>query len=285
MSWAARLHHMESPMRIKRRLCSASRVCKVAHANTTRNRLCGSSYVKYTLVCVLAIFTTVRSPVAHAYSFTPTEYEWGTWPEYCKARYAATMWVHQTQYVGRVNQAIINKWESQLGEAFTPLHHYCAGLVYLQRLRGEDRTHAREVLIRNAENELTYTYDRVPQSSYMYGEVSANLAMLYGYANEPNKAMSILQKAIGIQPEYAGTYSAMSIILGKAGRDVKQLEILLKGNEAVNGESAEIHYFLGLYYMGHDEFEKARNHAIDAYRLGYPLPGLRENLREKGYDF
>jgi len=28
--------------------------------------------------------------LVHAYSFEPTDLEWASWPEYCKARYVTT---------------------------------------------------------------------------------------------------------------------------------------------------------------------------------------------------
>jgi tetratricopeptide (TPR) repeat protein len=47
---------------------------------------------------------------------------------------------------------------------------------------------------------------------------------------------------------------------------------------------AEIHYNLGLLYLELDDIEAARTQAIEAYRLGYPLPGLNRKLKDKGID-
>ncbi|MEA3642642.1 MAG: hypothetical protein VBE63_22260, partial [Lamprobacter sp.] len=48
-------------------------------------------------------------------------------------------------------------------------------------------------------------------------------------------------------------------------------------------ENAEINYNLGLTLFALGEFDSARMRARKAYKLGYPLPGLRNKLSEKGY--
>lgn len=48
-------------------------------------------------------------------------------------------------------------------------------------------------------------------------------------------------------------------------------------------DNAEINYNLGLTLFALGEFESARKRARKAYQLGYPLPGLRNKLKEEGY--
>lgn len=47
-------------------------------------------------------------------------------------------------------------------------------------------------------------------------------------------------------------------------------------------DGAEIHYNLGLLYVKLKDYENARIHAQRAYQLGYPLPGLRDQLKRLG---
>lgn len=47
---------------------------------------------------------------------------------------------------------------------------------------------------------------------------------------------------------------------------------------------AEVHYNLGLLYLETGQIELAKEQAIEAYRLGYPLPGLKRKLKESGVD-
>jgi len=45
---------------------------------------------------------------------------------------------------------------------------------------------------------------------------------------------------------------------------------------------AEAHYNLGLLYLDLDQLENAKRHAIKAYEMNHPLPGLRNRLKRAG---
>jgi len=45
---------------------------------------------------------------------------------------------------------------------------------------------------------------------------------------------------------------------------------------------AEVHYNLGLLYAAEEDYDRARQHAWQAYAAGYPLPGLRDRLKAAG---
>lgn len=47
-------------------------------------------------------------------------------------------------------------------------------------------------------------------------------------------------------------------------------------------DSSQIHYNIGLLYVKLKKFEQARVHARRAYDLGFPLPGLRDQLKRVG---
>lgn len=48
-------------------------------------------------------------------------------------------------------------------------------------------------------------------------------------------------------------------------------------------DSAEIQYNTGLLYLKMENYEAALRHARIAYDLGYPLPGLKNALKRRGY--
>ena len=51
---------------------------------------------------------------------------------------------------------------------------------------------------------------------------------------------------------------------------------------AADPSLSEAHYNLGLAYLESGKLEKANEHAQKAYGLGYPLPGLRSQLKKAG---
>ena len=55
-----------------------------------------------------------------------------------------------------------------------------------------------------------------------------------------------------------------------------------KRAEELSGESANLQYNMGLAYLDLRDYENALDHARSAYRLGFPLPGLRNKLQEVG---
>ncbi len=55
-----------------------------------------------------------------------------------------------------------------------------------------------------------------------------------------------------------------------------------KRAQELSGESANLHYNLGLAYFDLRDYDNALDHARSAYRLGFPLPGLRNKLQEVG---
>ena len=64
----------------------------------------------------------------------------------------------------------------------------------------------------------------------------------------------------------------------------KNLESLEQYEEALamRHDLPEAHYNIGLLYSELEEYELAYQHAIQAYALGYPLPGLRNRLQRVG---
>lgn len=51
----------------------------------------------------------------------------------------------------------------------------------------------------------------------------------------------------------------------------------------VESNSADAHYNLGLLYVEQGRYNDALEHAVKAYSLGYPLPGLKNELIRAGY--
>ena len=69
--------------------------------------------------------------------------------------------------------------------------------------------------------------------------------------------------------------------LAKKGRGSEALNHLNKAVESGEG-SANLYYNSGLIYFDLKDYEKSLAFAHKAYRMGYPLPGLREKLKKIG---
>jgi tetratricopeptide (TPR) repeat protein len=84
------------------------------------------------------------------------------------------------------------------------------------------------------------------------------------------------------QPKDAMVPVIQGVYYLRAGESQKAIEALEKA-ASLAPENPEVHYNLGLALFKLEDYERARTHARKAYRGGYPLPGLRNMLKEAGY--
>lgn len=88
-------------------------------------------------------------------------------------------------------------------------------------------------------------------------------------------------RAVRFQPEDPTVRTLYGVYLLKKGAKqdaIKQLEQA----STLAGEDANIHYNLGLAYFDVGDYPKSLRHAQEAYRLGFPLAGLRKKLEKAG---
>lgn len=246
------------------------------------NRLFGQSWLLAVFLLAAALSTHSIDILALEADFSPTEAEWASWPNYCRARYVVSSAGGRSTYVGSVPRSEVARQERIIGEtAWYWLHHFCAGLIYMDRARTSAIVRE-QFLLNSAEDEMLGQYERVPPSDPFFGHVVSGLARLYRQKGEPQKALGMLREGIAAAPQFAPNYSLAFLVLRDAGRDEEAENVLIEGNEATNGRSAEINYFLGLLYADSGELDSAVEHARIAYQLGYPLPGLKLKLERSG---
>lgn len=123
------------------------------------------------LVAVLILPVT-----ATAAPLKPTPAEWATWPDFCRARYVTTALGKQSSYAAIYPPAGVQRWKTLLGDqTFLYLHHYCYGLAWLQRARAATSEQQRTYMLRRAEDECRFTFERIPPTTPIYREVAMNL--------------------------------------------------------------------------------------------------------------
>lgn len=135
----------------------------------------------------------------------------------------------------------------------------------------------REMNVRCAQNELDFVLRWVPNHPQ-------GLELLSRFSVEqkkPKSALPYLDFAIENYPQYVSSYIIYGIHryrMEQYSRAVKRFEQALERNP----DSASAHYNLGLTLVRLDRLSEARKHAERAYELGYPLQGLRKQLKERG---
>ncbi len=218
-----------------------------------------------------------------AYSFTPTETEWVSWPSECKAIYAWTPIGAISKYSHRVtdaDKAELGRWER---DGIIALHHFCTGTIWLNRSRMAEDSGLQQFQLREAYAETRFTYDRSLRASPRFPHIAIQLAIILHEQQESDTALQILAEVTNEHAENDILYSVTAYIQRKLGRLEDARDTLLRGNEAVDGGSAEILYNLGLVSLELGAVEQASEYAEQAYAMGYPLPGLKRKLQRHGY--
>jgi len=233
------------------------------------------------VVVVIAVLAFAQAAIA--LQFEPTEFEWASWPEYCRARYMESAAGRESQFLGRVDAGLVANWRARLGAAWDPLHHYCAGLVITDRARIEPDKRQRENLLRRVIEENRYALARIPPSHPMYAEIAARSGLVHRDLGEDDLALRHLEMAIKECPKCVVGYQAMAIFHRGKGQLAEARRTLESGDQVTDGKSVEINYFLGLVLLDLKEFPAAQAHARKAYDMGYPLPGLRDQLARAGH--
>jgi tetratricopeptide (TPR) repeat protein len=227
------------------------------------------------LGCLLLVAAPGRAAV-------PTEAEWELWPEMCRARFVIAGDGVGTRYELRVPRAEITQWAARMGQAWEPLHHYCYGLLFMQRADAErDRTQ-RTHLYSNAASEFSFCYRAVESSSFFLGEYASKLAAAYQKLGDEQSARGLADDVILRAPKSSVGYLLKSTVL----RESKDLQgagrALEQGLATVGDHAADLHYALGLTLLDLNDLAGATQAAERAYGLGYPLPGLRNRLQKAG---
>jgi tetratricopeptide (TPR) repeat protein len=154
----------------------------------------------------------------------------------------------------------------------------------VSQARSESSPQKRRFALESAIVEDRFMLDSSASTAHpMFGAVMTHIGLVYRQLNQVPEAETAFDQSIARFPAYAGAYQGKALLL----RDLKKYEsardTLLEGIKAASEPSAELHYFLGLVYVDLKEYPLAKQQAIAAYSLGYPLPGLRDKLRKAGY--
>ncbi len=100
--------------------------------------------------------------------------------------------------------------------------------------------------------------------------------------DERKRGEALMIKAIQFSPRRPEPWIQYGIFLHRWGDYEKAVEKYKKALE-LRPRDAEALYNLGLAYLALGRYEAAREAAIEAYALGYPLPGLRNKLQRLGH--
>lgn len=116
-----------------------------------------------------------------------------------------------------------------------------------------------------------------------------NTAIRYDLRNPPkglrpilSPAECYLQRAINFSPKDATSYMLYGILLHRTNNYVNALEQYEKAKKLAP-QNGQILYNLSLLLVDLERYEEARSYAKKIYARGFPLQGLKNQLKSAGY--
>ena len=235
---------------------------------------------------IAVVIALTTSPMALADFSAIAPVEWNSWPEYCKAKHLS---------FGTGGQAFMERdrarvaqtdWESLLGDkTWNNIHHGCRGILHIaraERMRGKSQQNYLYQL-GQAESEANYSFERTPAGHPLYYKMASILARVDYERGNKGAGIAKLKGLLKEAPDSAELHAILAMYLFREGKFDEARRVLENGLETVSEPTAEMHYFLGLVLVKQQAWEEARKHAAEAYRLGYPLPALRNKLKAVGH--
>lgn len=135
----------------------------------------------------------------------------------------------------------------------------------------------------NVHNDIDYTLRAFPNHHRALLAMSNYHLQGFHKSRRPMRysAECYFDKALQFNASDATVHAIYGYYLSKLGKPQEATERYEHALELAP-DSAEIHYNLGLLYADQEDYLRARTHAERAYKLGFPLPGLRDKLKKAG---
>jgi len=138
-------------------------------------------------------------------------------------------------------------------------------------------------LLRSVIEEGQFTFRRMDLTDPIASEVAYLMATAHSLLGELGEGIKLLEQVIGAQPTLPGGYVAMALLYRRDKETVKAIDTIDHALNRVSVPSAELYYTAAMTYLDKGQLETAQNYAVQAYKLGYPLPGLQRKLAKLGY--
>ena len=225
----------------------------------------------------------VCASVGHCVAPTPTEFQ--AWPDYCKTRYVRVPDGDGSAYARLVSEEMIRKAKALLGNSWYHVHHACYSYIWIaraERYRGRD-ANQRDFALRQTLSEVNYAIARIPPSVPVYWKLMTIQARVLYVQGNKEQSVATLKQVIKNKPDLPDGHVVLGNFLYKEGKFDQAREVLQSGLEKVPKPTAEMHYFLGMVLLKQGSYDSAREQAHNAYKQGYPLPGLRNRLKAAGH--
>lgn len=175
--------------------------------------------VMKTLTKLGLILACIVTPWPVAAGWAPNKMELATLPAYCTAKFNE-----------ETNPGPAKMWRDSMGSGFIHIHHYCAGLNFVNRARGmgssnKDRQGTLEAALRNFDYMLT----NAPADFSLRPEILMNRGIALSMMKRTGEAVGDLMKAIEADPKEPRAYMTLADLYSQQKNRTKALETVTEG--------------------------------------------------------
>ena len=213
-----------------------------------------------------------------------TDFFFFFWPDFCKAGWLNGSGGARSVFQGRMPPGevsqILRRAPQSVGIA--GLWHFCLAMAETNRAKVKPYNSATARSLQDALNDFSYSFGRTPITAPGYSMLTAHYGTALYISGRKEEAIVMWEKGMQARPSSRESYLAMAEMLLKERKNIDALKILLRYEENKAYDSPDVEYFLGHIYFELKRYQKAREHADKAYKLGYPFPGLRRKLERIG---
>lgn len=159
-----------------------------------------------------------------------TQGELALTPAFCQDVQSINGW---TKEVG-TRSPRAEHWLSLMGETFWAMHHYCWGLIKMQRARAPGATpQVRAFLRRSAIDEYQYVLRHSPPEFVLLPEIYYRIGESYVALEQPQLALIEFEKSRAVKADYWPAYAAAAESLLALGRRDEARRMVAAGLEQV----------------------------------------------------
>lgn len=146
-------------------------------------------------------------------------------PEYCMYTQ-----LFRNHVPGGNDPAEISRWHLRMGDVFIHMHHYCYGLMHLNRATILARdAETRRFNLNNAILEFDYVLERAPKNFALLPEILTKKGEVMLRQGRAPLAMTQFERAIELKPDYWPPYAQMSDYYAHNGDTERARSILKQG--------------------------------------------------------
>lgn len=164
---------------------------------------------------ILALVWVVLAQSVAA-EWAPSKTELSALPPYCAARFDE-------------KSDAFKRWKVTMGPDFVHIHHYCAGLNFVNRSYSMASTKSRLEILNAAVRNFDYVLTHTQPSFYLRPEALMNRGIALSMMQNQGEAIGSLHKAIEMNPRLPRAYITLADLYDKMKDRSKALETVSEG--------------------------------------------------------